>query len=185
LPDGQITPFACLRLSIPPSKNISPIVVGQITFKTSPHSAPARGAYRDRHGRWARNAMDGGCVADERAIFGRRSRVVLTPRRWRQVGDNASHYAGDGDNKPGHRGEHEVSRKTIARGMPDCIGEPVVTNSPCYLFFAREAAGAARTRHSLRPLFGGTTISYRPGASRVAGMRRCAFAFRPREVCSL
>src|SRR5258705_1722668 len=24
-------------------------------------------------------------------------------------------------NKPGHRGEHEVSRKTIARGMSDCL----------------------------------------------------------------
>src|SRR6202011_5714549 len=30
---------------------------------------------------------------------GRRSRVVLTPRRWRQVGDDASHHAGDGGKK--------------------------------------------------------------------------------------
>jgi len=27
--------------------------------------------------------------------------------------------AGDGDNKPAHRGEREVSRKTIARGKPE------------------------------------------------------------------
>jgi hypothetical protein len=32
--------------------------VGQIIFRTSRHPAPARGAYRDRHGRWARDAMD-------------------------------------------------------------------------------------------------------------------------------
>jgi hypothetical protein len=39
---------------------------------------------------------------------GRRSRVVLTPRRWRQVGGIRS--AGDGDNKPDHRGEREGNR---------------------------------------------------------------------------
>jgi glutamate racemase len=31
--------------------------------------------------------------------------------------------------KPGHQGERAISRKTIAQGMPDCFGEPVVTNS--------------------------------------------------------
>ena len=30
--------------------------------------------------------------------------------------------ASDGDNKPAHRGEHEVSRKTIAWGKPGCFG---------------------------------------------------------------
>jgi len=33
-------------------------IVGQIISMNSPHPAPARGAYRDRHGRWARDAMD-------------------------------------------------------------------------------------------------------------------------------
>jgi hypothetical protein len=47
---------------------------------------PARGALRDRHGRWARDAMDVAARADERRYRGRRSRVVLTPRRWRQGG---------------------------------------------------------------------------------------------------
>jgi hypothetical protein len=28
---------------------------------------------------------------------------------------------GDGGNKAGHRGEREVSRKTIAQGRPDCL----------------------------------------------------------------
>src|SRR6266480_2594885 len=57
-------------------------------------------------------------------------------------------------NKPGHRGEHEGNRKTIARGMPGLLrctcGDyaRVLTSH-----FAREAVGALGTRHSLRPLF--------------------------------
>src|SRR5882762_2117344 len=58
-------------------------------------------------------------------------------------------------NKPGHRGEREVSRKTIARGMPGETGVTVVTMLVCFFNFAREAAGAAGTRHSLCPLFSG------------------------------
>src|SRR5467141_1434721 len=34
-------------------------------------------------------------------------------------------------NKPGHRGEREVSRKTIARGMPGRSGVTVVTTLVC------------------------------------------------------
>ncbi len=53
--------------------------------------------------------------------------------------------------KPGHRGEHEVSRKTIAQGSAG-VFRRTCGDSACVLFhFAREAAGAARTRHSLRP----------------------------------
>src|SRR6266849_6420769 len=62
--------------------------------------------------------------ADERCCCVRRSRVVLTPRRWRQVRGVASAQPGLDKtypwttvaNKPGHRGEHEISRKTIACG---------------------------------------------------------------------
>jgi hypothetical protein len=48
---------------------------------------------------------------------GRRSRVVLMPRRWHQVCGRQLSQATVA-NKPGRRGEHEISRKTIARGMP-------------------------------------------------------------------
>ena len=34
--------------------------------------------------------------------------------------------------KPGHRGEREVSRKTIARGMPGETGVTVVTTLVCF-----------------------------------------------------
>src|ERR1700687_6514283 len=55
-------------------------------------------------------------------------------------------------NKPGHRGEREVSRKTIARGMPGETGVTVVTMLVCLFYFAPETAGASSARHSLRPL---------------------------------
>ena len=55
-------------------------------------------------------------------------------------------------NKPGHRGEREISRKTIARGMPGVSGVTVVTNSRVF-YTTREAAGASSARHSLRPLY--------------------------------
>src|SRR5882762_3053701 len=55
--------------------------------------------------------------------------------------------------KPGRRGEHAISRKTIARGRPECS---VCTCMLVCVFshsFAHETAGAARTRSSLLPLF--------------------------------
>jgi hypothetical protein len=49
--------------------------------------------------------------------------------------------------EPDHRGEHEISRKTIARGMPDVSGVTVVTNARVYYHYTR---GCGRTR---RPAF--------------------------------
>src|SRR5436190_17433651 len=37
-------------------------------------------------------------------------------------------------NKPGHRGEHEGNRKTIARGMPGRSGVTVVTTLVCFTY---------------------------------------------------
>src|SRR5712664_3003878 len=47
-------------------------------------------------------------------------------------------------NKPGHRGEREVSRKTIARGMPGETGVTVVTMLVCFLFRTRGCGRIAR-----------------------------------------
>src|SRR5712671_5555318 len=55
-------------------------------------------------------------------------------------------------NKPGHRGEREVSRKTIARGMPGDFRCDRGDYARVLFYFAREAAGALSARHSLRPL---------------------------------
>src|SRR5438552_6346364 len=57
--------------------------------------------------------------------------------------------------KPAHRGERDISRKTIAQGMSECFRCPVCSCAPTVQFLAHETAGAACTRHSLRPLFRG------------------------------
>ena len=68
--------------------------------------------------------------------------------------------------------------KTIARGMPGVSGVTVVTMLVCFLYFAREAAGASRARHSLRPLIFGRQLNAQSGriAPRdrgVASWRHC------------
>src|SRR6266481_2789564 len=54
--------------------------------------------------------------------------------------------------KPGHRGEREVSRKTIARGMPGDFRCDRGDYARVFVFITHEAAGASGARHSLRPL---------------------------------
>ena len=61
-------------------------------------------------------------------------------------------------NKPGHRGEREVSRKTIARGMPGDFRCDRGDYARVLFYVAREAAGALGARHSMRPLFPGRTL---------------------------
>src|SRR5213596_1097786 len=71
-------------------------------------------------------------------------------------------------NKPGHRGEREGSRKTIARGMPGETGVTVVTMLVCLFYFACEAAGASSARHSLRPLISGRMVFAKTRTHRAA-----------------
>ena len=94
--------------------------------------------------------MDARGAIDVRALSVRRSRVVLTPRCWRQVG--GKYPAGDGGKRAVHRGDHEVSRKAIAQGRSECSRCPVCSCAPLFAQIARETAGAASTRSSLRPL---------------------------------
>ena len=81
-----------------------------------PPSRLTRGAYRDRHGRGARDAMDAVGARDECTASGRRSRVVLMPRRWYQLAAMLTHCAGDGDKKPITRESTKQAVKTIRAG---------------------------------------------------------------------
>ena len=74
-------------------------------------------------------------------------------------------------NKHGHRGEREVSRKTIAQGMPGRSGVTVVTTLGCLFPFGPEAAGASGARHSLRPLMSEGQTFAKPRAHPAARMR--------------
>jgi len=71
--------------------------------------------------------------------------------------------AGDGGKRAVLREEHEVSRKAIAQGRPECSRCPVCSCALLFAQIARETAGAASTRSSLRPLiFGGRELSSKP-----------------------
>src|ERR1700722_481779 len=100
--------------SSPKSKNFP--------FRAQPKSVAYPLPSRLPEGRFAivtdvrRDAVDASGASDEGTNCGRRSRVVLTSRRWRQVcGFNSQATV---TTKPDHRGEREGNRKTIARGMP-------------------------------------------------------------------
>jgi hypothetical protein len=67
---------------------------------------------------------------------GRRSRVVLTPRRWRQVGER--NFTGDGGKQA--RSPGRVRRKPLKpsrAGMPGDPGATVVTNACAFYHCAR------------------------------------------------
>ena len=87
---------------------------------------------------------------------------ALNPRTAKSCGPDAPTLAssfadrnprGDGGKKARLTGEStKETVKTIARGMPGDSGVTVVTMLVCSFYFACEAAGASRARHSLRPL---------------------------------
>src|SRR5213080_1688723 len=75
-------------------------------------------------------------------------------------------------NKPGHRGEHEVSRKTIARGMPGETGVTVVTMLVCFILFRTRGCGRiARPAFPAPSVISGRMIFAKPRADRAARMR--------------
>jgi hypothetical protein len=70
------------------------------------------------------------------------------------VSDRRRFSADDGGYQARYTGEStKETVKTIVRGKPGVSGEPVVTMLVCFIQFAYEAAGASRTRLSLRPRF--------------------------------
>src|SRR5438874_6840815 len=93
--------------------------------------------------------------------FGRRGAGVKRARR----------SAGDGGKRAVLREEHEVSRKAIAQGRPECSRCPVCSCARSCAQIARETAGAASTRSSLRPLTGGREVDGKPRAISAARRR--------------
>src|SRR5206468_11988859 len=78
--------------------------------------------------------------------------VVWSGRRGAGVKFSRSKLlGGDGGKRAVHRGELEVSRKAIAQGRPECSRCPVCSCAVLFAQIARETAGAASTRSSLRP----------------------------------
>src|SRR5258708_1153485 len=102
----------------PHLQKYSCFVPTQITSLISP-SRPTRGAYRDRHGRWVRDAVDaaasGAHVARGRMML-LRTVKSCGPDTPTLVSSWRSNLPMTVAKEPGHRGEHEISRKTIACG---------------------------------------------------------------------
>src|ERR1700676_3876943 len=127
-----------------------------------------RGAFRDRHGRWERDAVDArasgapwqsqgemnlvsdqlacktiGALADGKAVWFWHPLLVLNS--WRLVGPTGRRQNLNPrmtvTRRIRRRGEHEISRKTIARGMPGQLGEPVVTMLVCFILFRTRGCG--------------------------------------------
>src|SRR5215204_469338 len=113
--------------------------------------------------------MDADGALDVRAGRVRRSRVVRAPRCWRYVGGKRP--ADNGGKRAVLRGEHEVSRKAIAQGRPECFRCPVCSCAVLFAQIARETAGAASTRSSLRPLISVGKVNSKPRAYHVARAR--------------
>jgi hypothetical protein len=102
--------------------------------------------------------------ADERCCRGRQNRVVLTPRRWRQVcgrqvgptGRGQARYPQDDGGKrarsPG-RARHKLL-KPLRAGMPGVPVYSLLLVCVLPIQSAHETAGAAGTRHSPRPPWG-------------------------------
>jgi hypothetical protein len=195
LPDGL---FGSTRVQ-PHLKKYFGSRLTQITSRT-PASCSLRGAYRDRHGRWARDAVDAAALKRADVMAGRVSRersqraderrysrtvkscgpdapaLASSLRRFvGPTGCGQTISAGDGDNKPITGESTKEAVKTIAQGRPGVSGEPVVTILVCHLHVAREAAGAAGTRLSLRPLFSWANASRTTRAHRAAGSRNYVF----------
>jgi hypothetical protein len=88
---------------------------------------PPRGAFHDRRERWARDAVDAALpprayARGRTACSGRRSRVVLTPGLLASSSWEANASRGRWcQEAPIHQGEHDIGRKTIAQGRPDCF----------------------------------------------------------------
>ena len=83
--------------------------------------------------------------------------------------------------KPGQREEREISRKTIARGMPGDFRCDRGDYARVPFHIAREAAGALGTRHSLRPLIRGANGSCKTSGDQRRGIAEVYVKFEPRH----
>ena len=80
-----------------------------------------------------------------------------------------AHRTGDGGKKARlTRESTKEAVKTIARGMPETFGNPVVTNSCAFYFRTRGCGRAKRPAFPAPSVFEGETMHH-PDADRVAG----------------
>ena len=98
----------------------------QISGFLSPVLLLQRGALRDRHERWERDAMDAMRHQTNDVSRTAKSCGSGAPTLALSSRPDASHLAGDGGKKARSPGRSRISRNTIAQGMPVVCGVPVV-----------------------------------------------------------
>jgi hypothetical protein len=109
---------------------------------------------------------------------GRRSRVVLMPRRRHQVLKKLTLLRDDGDKKARSPGRaRSKPLKPIAQGRPVRSGEPVVTNSYVFHFYIRGCGCAWASGFPCALCFDEGRSLAKPG--RMAPRDRCAMQYRP------
>jgi hypothetical protein len=119
-----------------------------------------------------RDAVDADALKDERRCRGRRSRVVLTPRRRRQVSRRYSR--GDGDKQARSPGRARSSLlKPLRAGMPGDSGDLAVTMLVWFIFFPTRGCGCNGHPAFPTPSIFGAKDSCTTRAHRAAGMRIC------------
>ena len=152
-PIEVICPAGGLRkfLSTPSAKNISLRRLLKSALLIPPSRLEQRGASRSSR-TLVRDAMDAAATQDERRCGGRRSRVVLMPRRWHQVGDDASHHAGDGGKKARSPGRARRKPLKPLRREGRMIPPTPVVLPVCFLPLHTGRGCELSTRPSLRPL---------------------------------
>ena len=133
--DGQITPTAS-RVSCPKE--------GRFAVVTNVGRGMRWTAWCDRRSRARRTAKS--CGPD----------ISTLMSSWRQCLRIA---AATVTKKPDHRGEHEVTGTTIAQGMPECFGEPVVTNSYDFYLCIRGCGCVEHPAFPAPSVFGGTIFA--------------------------
>src|SRR3954454_24496512 len=133
------------------------------------HPVPPRGALAIVTNE-GRVAVDAGSAGNERHESVRQRRVVLTPRCWRR---RWQQYMA-------HRGDHVISRKAIAQGMSDVLRFTCMLMRALLVHIAHETAGAARIRHSLRPLISRGRYNFFMTRTQCAARMRMHIRCRPR-----
>jgi hypothetical protein len=123
--DGQID-SVCRNLVKSRKQKYSALQKWQESSQPISARATMRGRLRNRHGTLARVAMDARCVSRVQTV-----RTRTRQRTAKSCGPGAATLASIRPARAGtatvtikaaHRGEHEVSRKAIARGKPGCLG---------------------------------------------------------------
>ena len=135
----------------PGNQKYSAFVLTQITGITPPVSPRLRGA-RDRHERAVR--CDGRERRDRRTRRKRTAKSCGSGAAVLALSSREGSLAGDGGKRAVLRGEHEVSRKAIAQGRPECF------RRTCMLVCTFVCANRTRDRGcSEHPVFPAPSIS--------------------------